>query len=31
MWEMHSNGVALASVIAQYTGLLLAVIFLLAK
>ncbi len=28
---MHSNGVALASVIAQYTGLLLAVWFLLKK
>ena len=30
-FHMHSNGVALASVIAQYTGLLLAVWFLLKK
>ncbi len=30
-FHMHSNGVALASVIAQYTGLLLAIWFLLKK
>ncbi len=30
-FHMHSNGVALASVLAQYTGLLLAIWFLLKK
>ena len=30
-FHMHSNGVALASVIAQYTGLLMAILFLLKK